>query len=100
MGTLEDDMKSLLLFTILPGFYAQTADYGGYDYNTDASSKTGPSVTTESATTAKEPQNDFELFESITEIIKYTSEELQNLQEHPFWNTRYEVLNKIKGSFS
>merc|ERR1712066_1019521 len=100
--TLENKMKSLLLLTILPAFYAQTdSDYAGYDYQTD-SSKTRPQLTTESGTTTNKPQNDFELFESITEIIKYTSEELQNLQENPFLaeHKAYEVLNKIKGSFS
>merc|ERR1719333_589947 len=80
-------MKSLILFTFLPAFYAQYADYGGYDYGTNSgtdSSQSRPAATTQSATTTKKPQNDFELFESITEIIRYSKEELENLTEHPF----------------
>merc|ERR1712117_117338 len=94
----------LVLFTFLPLFYAHAQpDYSdvGYDYNED-SGNTKAATTTDSATTTQKPQNDFELFESITEIIKYTSEELSNLEEHPFLaeHKAYDVLNKIKGSFS
>merc|ERR1712109_331449 len=97
----REKMKTLFLLAVLPGFYGQTQDYGGYDYNTD-SGATRPSVTTDSAVTTQKPQNDFELFESITEIIKYSSEELANLKEHPFLaeHKAYEVLNKLKGTFS
>merc|ERR1712173_472066 len=103
MGTYtrkKKKMKSVFLLSILPAFYAQASDYGGYDY--DGSSSSRPDLTTDSATTAKKPQNDFELFESITEIIKYTSEELQNLKEHPFLaeHKAFEVLNKLKDNFS
>merc|ERR1712157_716799 len=40
-----------------------------------------------------------QLFESVTEIIRYTKEEIGNIKEFPFLaeEKAYQVLNKIKG---
>ena len=76
-------------------------DYGGaYDYNSDSTEdSTAASVTSAKTTTTEAQQNDFQLFESVAEIIRHTKAEIENIKEHPFLaeEKAFQVLNKIKG---
>merc|ERR1712226_481739 len=93
--------KMKLIFTILttPLLISANPDYGyEYDSNSDSTLEATTS-STNSDTTSSSPENDFQLFEKITEIIRHTKEEIENIKEHPFLaeEKAFEVLNKIKG---
>merc|ERR1712044_94918 len=74
---------------------------GDYNYGYDYDDNSSNDQTTNSAKviTTPEPEDDFQLFESVTEIIRYTKEEIGNIKEFPFLaeEKAYQVLNKIKG---
>merc|ERR1712179_887299 len=93
--------KMKLIFTILttPLLISANPDYG-YEYESDSSLESTFSTTFSTNTDSNtSPENDFQLFEKVTEIIRHTKEEIENIKEHPFLaeEKAFEVLNKIKG---
>jgi len=95
-------MKILASICTISLFSSVLADYeygGAYESDSTEDTTTDSPTSTLKTTTTKQPENDFQLFESVAEIIRHTTAEIENIKEHPFLAEQkaFQVLNKIKG---